>query len=75
MNGQWLANKEITVAYAFKKDGKGERHGSEAERLLAAQGRQRAMMQATYTGGAVPHVQSMVPGFGQAPGVPQQRSY
>lgn len=35
MNGQFLANKEITVQYAYKKDGKGERHGDEAERKLA----------------------------------------
>ncbi|KAI8818107.1 uncharacterized protein EV422DRAFT_538759 [Fimicolochytrium jonesii] len=39
MNGQYLMNKPITVSYAFKKDGKGERHGSAAERLLAAQSR------------------------------------
>jgi splicing factor 3B subunit 4 len=32
-------NKAITVQYAFKKDGKGERHGTAAERLLAAQAR------------------------------------
>lgn len=32
-------NKAITVQYAFKKDGKGERHGTPAERLLAAQAR------------------------------------
>ncbi|KAF9420586.1 hypothetical protein BGZ94_009071 [Podila epigama] len=38
MNGQILANKPITVGYAYKKDGKGERHGSAAERLIAAQG-------------------------------------
>jgi len=37
MNGQFLSNKAITVQYAFKKDGKGERHGTAAERLLAAQ--------------------------------------
>ncbi|KAF9021448.1 hypothetical protein BDZ89DRAFT_957474 [Hymenopellis radicata] len=37
MNGQFLMNKAITVQYAFKKDGKGERHGTQAERLLAAQ--------------------------------------
>lgn len=37
MNGQYLCNRPITVNYAFKKDGKGERHGSAAERLLAAQ--------------------------------------
>ncbi|KIW09175.1 uncharacterized protein PV09_00106 [Verruconis gallopava] len=39
MHGQFLANKEITVQYAYKKDGKGERHGDAAERLLAAQAR------------------------------------
>lgn len=32
-------NKAITVQYAFKKDGKGERHGTSAERLLATQAR------------------------------------
>ena len=37
MNGQYLCNRPITVSYAFKKDAKGERHGSAAERLLAAQ--------------------------------------
>lgn len=39
MNGQFLMNKAITVQYAFKKDGKGERHGTTAERLLTAQAR------------------------------------
>lgn len=39
MNGQYLMNKEISVQYAYKKDGKGERHGDQAERLLAAQAR------------------------------------
>ncbi|RXW22716.1 hypothetical protein EST38_g3143 [Candolleomyces aberdarensis] len=39
MNGQFLMNKAITAQYAFKKDGKGERHGTSAERLLAAQAR------------------------------------
>jgi hypothetical protein len=37
MNGQFFGGKQITVQYAFKKDGKGERHGTTAERLLAAQ--------------------------------------
>jgi len=37
MNGQYLCNRAITISYAFKKDAKGERHGSAAERLLAAQ--------------------------------------
>merc|ERR1712061_809878 len=37
MNGQFLCNRAITISYSFKKDGKGERHGSAAERLLASQ--------------------------------------
>lgn len=39
MNGQFLCNRPITVQYALKKDGKGERHGTAAERLLAMQAR------------------------------------
>jgi splicing factor 3B subunit 4 len=39
MNHQYLMNKPLEVQYAFKKDGKGERHGTAAERLLAAQAR------------------------------------
>ncbi|RKF71596.1 Splicing factor 3B subunit 4 [Golovinomyces cichoracearum] len=38
MNGQYLMNKDVSVQYAYKKDGKGERHGDEAERILASQG-------------------------------------
>jgi len=30
MNGQFLCNKQISVAYAFKKDSKHERHGDAA---------------------------------------------
>ncbi|XP_060078072.1 splicing factor 3B subunit 4-like [Ylistrum balloti] len=37
MNGQYLCNRAISISYAFKKDAKGERHGSVAERLLAQQ--------------------------------------
>jgi splicing factor 3B subunit 4 len=39
MNGQYLMNQEIAVQYAYKKDGKGERHGDQAERMLASQAR------------------------------------
>ena len=35
MNNQFLTSKRITAQYAFKKEGKGERHGTAAERLLA----------------------------------------
>lgn len=47
MNGQFLMNKAITVQYAFKKEGKGERHGTPAERLLAAQARKNNALPAT----------------------------
>lgn len=40
MNGQYLMNRPLSVSYALKKDGSGERHGTPAERLLAAQLRQ-----------------------------------
>ena len=46
MDGRFLANKAITVQYAFKKDGKGDRHGSQSERLLAAQARKNNAMPA-----------------------------
>ncbi|KAM3576707.1 hypothetical protein VYU27_001509, partial [Nannochloropsis oceanica] len=36
MNGAYLGGRPICVQYAYKKDSKGERHGSQAERLLAA---------------------------------------
>ncbi|KAI6866593.1 hypothetical protein KC334_g19724, partial [Hortaea werneckii] len=43
MHGQYLMNKEITVQYAYKKDGKGERHGDMAERALAAQAKKHGV--------------------------------
>lgn len=36
MNGQFLCNRAISISYAFRKDSKGERHGSAAERMMAA---------------------------------------
>ncbi|KAJ5966027.1 hypothetical protein N7481_012741 [Penicillium waksmanii] len=47
MNGQILMNKQVTVQYAYKKDGKGERHGDEAERMLATQARKHNIQQPT----------------------------
>ncbi|RQM06426.1 hypothetical protein DH86_00002263 [Scytalidium sp. 3C] len=44
MNGQYLMNKDISVQYAYKKDGKGERHGDAAERMLAAQAKKHNVM-------------------------------
>jgi len=34
MNGQYLCNRAITISYAFKKDAKGERHGSAAGKKI-----------------------------------------
>ncbi|GMH63430.1 hypothetical protein TL16_g03712 [Triparma laevis f. inornata] len=36
MNNQYLCNRQISIQYAYRKDGNGERHGSAAERMLAA---------------------------------------
>lgn len=37
MHGQFLMGRAITLQFAYKKDTKGERHGTAAERLLAKQ--------------------------------------
>ncbi len=37
MNGQMLMNRQINVTYAYKQGSRTERHGTPAERLLAAQ--------------------------------------
>lgn len=60
MNGQYLMNKEISVQYAYKKDGKGERHGDQAERMLAAQA-QKHNVQPTITPMPAPLVSGMPP--------------
>ncbi|KAJ2079408.1 Spliceosome-associated protein 49 [Coemansia sp. RSA 988] len=63
MNGQYLANKPINVSYAFKKDAKGERHGSAAERLLAAQAIKNDTGMASHNhGGMQFQQQQQVPG-------------
>ncbi|KAL4871967.1 hypothetical protein BDV12DRAFT_183266 [Aspergillus spectabilis] len=49
MNGQYLMNKQVSVQYAYKKDGKGERHGDEAERMLATQARKHNVRPPTQT--------------------------
>ena len=61
MNGQYLMNKDISVQYAYKKDGKGERHGDEAERMLATQARAHNVQ---------PEVQQMPPGLLMNGGIP-----
>ncbi|KAL7823311.1 hypothetical protein V8C26DRAFT_386072 [Trichoderma gracile] len=44
LHGQYILSKEVSVQYAFKKDGKGERHGDPAERALAAQAKSRNLL-------------------------------
>ncbi|KAL0262241.1 Spliceosome-associated protein 49 [Diplodia seriata] len=61
MNGQYLMNKEISVQYAYKKDGKGERHGDAAERALAAEARKH---------GVQPTTQPLPPQLFQQPSLP-----
>lgn len=75
MNGQFLCNRPITVNYAFKKDGKGERHGTAAERLLAAQAKKSGLLASTpqlprpmIPG--MPPMQMPIPGM-PYPGMPQ----
>ena len=80
LNGQYLMNKEISVQYAYKKDGKGERHGDPAERMLAAQARKHNVQPITqplpaglFTGGAPSAPAAMMdPGVGGmlTPGLP-----
>ncbi|KAL1895851.1 Spliceosome-associated protein 49 [Sporothrix stenoceras] len=54
MHGQYLLSKQISVEYAYKKDGKGERHGGEAERKLAVEGKKHNV---------VPEIQALPPAF------------
>ena len=61
MNGQYLCNRPITVSYAFKKDSKGERHGSEAERFLAAQNPLPQAERPHQLFADAPPIQSMLP--------------
>jgi splicing factor 3B subunit 4 len=51
MNGQYLSNRAIIVQYAFKKESQGERHGSQAERMIAASMPQRFKPNTLFAGG------------------------
>ncbi|KAK4569884.1 Spliceosome-associated protein 49 [Recurvomyces mirabilis] len=43
MHGGFLMNREAVVQYAYKRDGKGERHGDGAERALAEQAKRHGV--------------------------------
>mmetsp|Transcript_24436 Transcript_24436/g.35910 ORF Transcript_24436/g.35910 Transcript_24436/m.35910 type:complete len:306 (-) Transcript_24436:231-1148(-) len=51
MNGQYLCNRSISCQYAFKKESQGERHGSQAERMIAASMPQRFKPHTIFSGG------------------------
>ncbi|KAM7267243.1 hypothetical protein ACFE04_009409 [Oxalis oulophora] len=67
MNGQYLCNRQITVSYAYKKDTKGERHGTPAERILASSnpGIQKSRPHTLFASGP-----PTLPGIAQANGAP-----
>ncbi|KPM41293.1 hypothetical protein AK830_g5220 [Neonectria ditissima] len=58
LHGQYILSKEVSVQYAFKKDGKDKRHGDDAERELAAQAKKRNI---------IPEAQPMPQAFLQPP--------
>ena len=71
MHGQYMMNKQISVQYAYKKDGKGERHGDEAERMLAKQAKAHGVAPAVQPLPAhlfqVPQAASMATGSNMQP--------
>jgi splicing factor 3B subunit 4 len=67
MNGQYLMNKQVSVQYAYKKDGKGERHGDEAERMLSAQARKHNVQPPAQQ--PPPQIPRVGPGMVSAPGM------
>ncbi|CAH0478726.1 unnamed protein product [Peronospora belbahrii] len=62
MHGQYLCNRQVVVQYAFKKDSQNERHGSEAERLLAQRNPNKLK----------PHTMFAFTAAGGGPGIPGQ---
>lgn len=80
MNGQFLCNRPITVNYAFKKDGKGERHGTAAERLLAAQAKKSGLLASSPQLPRpmlpmMPGMPPMIPGMPPMPGMMPMMPY
>ena len=69
MNGQFLSNRAIVVQYAYKKDTPGERHGSQAERILAASQPQRLKPNTLFSTG----LENGTTGLGLTAAVQQQQ--
>lgn len=68
MNGQYLCNRQIVVQYAYKKDSGGERHGSQAERLLASSNPNTLKPHTRFA--ALPGNKNMLPGRTMLPPPP-----
>jgi len=71
MNGQFLCNRAIVVQYAFKRDTPGERHGTQAERLLAASQPQKFKPHTIFSAGEAGDVVAL--GMGGLGGAMQQQ--
>ena len=67
-SSQYLCNRPIVVQYAFKKETRGERHGSAAERLLAGSNPDRARINAMMASLNVQNIPGMMPPM-QQPGM------
>lgn len=76
MNGQFLCNRQIVVQYAYKKDSNNERHGSEAERLLAQKNPNKVQPNTrfAFAAGGVGGV-GMPPAMGLAPPPPPMAQF
>lgn len=67
MHGQYLMNKEVSVQFAYKKDGQGQRHGDAAERAIAASAKKHgvgvapAVLPAALVGGPPPSQPAAAP--------------
>ena len=72
MNGQFLCNRPISVTFAYKKDTRGERHGTPAERMLAANMEKKSTAHRPHTmfaaGPAQVQRQGVVPAVNGGPG-------
>lgn len=79
MHGQYMSGKQISVQYAYKKDGQGARHGDEAERMLARQAKAHGVAPAVQPLPAhlfqAPAVQAAPAGPRGAPGAPMGGGY
>ena len=74
MDQKYFCNRQISATYALKKGGTGERHGSEAERLLAAKnsGSGNRTQPFGFNGMAPPPMNPFMPPpmMGSMPGMP-----